>query len=151
MVMAECQGCTPDCLSLHSWKVGKELGLSSTAFSQCLWPLWRQRAGSAPRTAPRSSHPFMCQRRLVIWTLVWEPALGTAYCSKPVKDSCGSQSNLCALASFSLTESAVASSVSPRDVPLGVSPPAGLEVVLSLLYNQCMFPADVSRSCPGAI
>lgn len=69
----------------------------------------------------------MCQRRLVIWTLVWEPALGTAYCSKPVKDSCGSQSNLYALASFSLTESAVASSVSPRDVPLGVSPPAGLK------------------------
>lgn len=80
-----------------------------------------------------------------------DSGLVTAYCSKPVKDSRGSQSNIYALASFSLTESAVASSESPRDVPPGVLPPAGLEVVPSLLYNQCMFPADVSRSCPGAI
>ena len=43
--------------------------------------------------------------------------------------------------------------VTSRDAPHGVSQPQGSDSKLrpSLLYNQCMFLADVSRSCPGAI
>lgn len=75
--------------------------------------------------------------------MVWGPASVTADCSDLAKDSRGSQSNPMPQPT-SLTQFVVASSASPRDSPLGVSPAAGLEAAAVIaLVSACFLLTSV--------
>lgn len=133
--MTVCQPCYPDCLRLQNWG----LGLGRAPFSERRGPS-EARGRVSTTDSPAIRPPFPVRGKTGHPTgLVCGPAAVPADCSEQWRTR-GSDSDLYAPACPSLTWSAVASSASPRDAPLRVSQPAGLEAAAVIALQSVPAP-----------